>query len=117
MRNVWIVVGAGVALSGVAYFFPACTSTPTFFEDAGPVCKDAGNGMGEGCSCDPAKFKPRGCFEAPATMLKGACKSGMRSCNPDGTQTACVGQVLPTAETCDGLDNDCNGVIDDISSK
>ena len=35
--------------------------------------------------------------------------------NPDGSyaMSACAGQVLPAAETCNGLDDDCNGTIDD----
>jgi hypothetical protein len=25
----------------------------------------------------------------------------------------CVGEVLPSAEVCDGFDNDCDGAVDD----
>jgi hypothetical protein len=39
------------------------------------------------------------------------CKMGKIQCQA-GTKT-CVGAVNPAAETCDGLDNDCNGTIDD----
>jgi hypothetical protein len=46
------------------------------------------------------------------TGLQGVCASGTYECQPDGT-LACV-QVAPaTAEVCDGLDNNCNGSVDE----
>ncbi|MCB9525413.1 MAG: hypothetical protein H6702_18835 [Myxococcales bacterium] len=53
------------------------------------------------------------CYEGdPATRDRGECLGGSRTC-ADGAWGACQGQVLPQAETCDGRDNDCNGVADD----
>jgi uncharacterized protein YfaP (DUF2135 family) len=41
----------------------------------------------------------------------GACTKGWR-CDPYAGSTAHVCQCSPSAETCDGLDNDCDGVVD-----
>jgi hypothetical protein len=59
-----------------------------------------------------------GCYDGPpATRSKGICHDGVSSCvkRPDGTygMSACLGEVLPGAEVCNGLDDDCNGFVDD----
>ena len=41
----------------------------------------------------------------------GVCKYGVRTCSFDGW-SECTGAVGPSEEICDGLDNDCNGAID-----
>jgi hypothetical protein len=49
-----------------------------------------------------------------STSLKGACKAGHYECDPFGNQS-CVSNNSPTASdtTCDGVDNDCDGKVDD----
>ncbi len=41
----------------------------------------------------------------------GVCATGKMGCV--GQTLVCTPDVLATMETCDGLDNDCNGVVDD----
>jgi hypothetical protein len=45
----------------------------------------------------------------------GACRSGFRMCGP-GTEGLICGPSLPTAETCDGIDNDCDGTTDNLAA-
>jgi hypothetical protein len=43
----------------------------------------------------------------------------MSQCNASselGEWGACTGSVAPNAETCNGVDDDCNGVVDDVST-
>ena len=49
----------------------------------------------------------------PATRDVGSCQSGFSTCLSDGAWSACDGQTLPVAETCDDFsDNDCDGNAD-----
>ena len=71
---------------------------------------DAGNGQ---CACSKsatAKAKSTSCTKTVSEPDgKYTCK-GTRVCGENGL-TACDAQ--PQAEKCDGLDNDCNGKVDD----
>jgi hypothetical protein len=45
------------------------------------------------------------------TAMPGVCASGTTQCT-NGTATICKPDVPSTAEICDGLDNDCDGMVD-----
>ena len=54
------------------------------------------------------------CYEGPeGTMAVGECRAGIRYCTDGGFDVPCDGQILPTVEVCDNLDNNCNGEVDE----
>jgi len=78
---------------------------------------DADNdGFGSDQDCDdndPAVFP--GSTQACPTGFPGVCSTGTRTCQIDATWTACTPGILPNSqpETCNTLDDDCDGSIDE----
>lgn len=88
-------------------------------------CTDAdqdGYGAGVNCTCagldcddaDDTIFDQAvgSCYSGPSgTENVGSCVAGSQTCTA-GIWSACVGEVLPSAEACNGADEDCNGMPD-----
>jgi Putative metal-binding motif len=65
----------------------------------------------EGCPCEVGQ--QQGCYTGPAgTEGVGMCMGGMQMCSLTGWG-ACEGEVLPSPQTCTGLDNECDGMVDE----
>ncbi|HRI63790.1 MAG TPA: MopE-related protein, partial [Polyangium sp.] len=65
----------------------------------------------EGCSCIDGQTQS--CYTGPnGTEGTGACAAGTQTCM-GGMWGMCAGDVTPQNETCNGIDDDCNGQVDE----
>lgn len=88
-----------------------------------PAREACGNAMDEDCNgtpddataCTCSGTETRECYSGdPRHRGVGSCRPGTQRCRADGMGFgACEGEVLPMAESCDGVDSDCNGIVDD----
>lgn len=69
------------------------------------VDEDCDGLRNEGCSCNEGMTMQCG-------SDVGACTFGAQTCEEGTFSEECTGGVLPTAETCNDLDDDCNGEVD-----
>jgi hypothetical protein len=88
-------------------------------------CTDAdhdGFGVGAGCAgpdCDDGdptvgSRGARSCYSGtPGTDGVGVCRTGVESCTGGVWLGTCSGELTPTGEACNGLDDDCDGIPDD----
>jgi hypothetical protein len=80
---------------------------------ADDVDNDCDGRTDEDCLCEEGMT--RDCYTGPAgTEGVGECRAGTQTCGAgaDGVGTAwgpCIGQVLPDANLCDGVDRSCSG--------
>ncbi len=102
-----------------------CSAGLTVCDEGAIACVAAASASTETCDgfdndCDgqtdedeAGRPLAQSCYGGPAgTADVGLCASGTRTCS-GGTFGNCVGQVVPSTDVCDGLDNDCDGTADD----
>jgi hypothetical protein len=85
-----------------------CTRTAVDVANCGGcgVACAAGSGCADGaCTCNPG--------QTCNTGLLGACAPGVTACQ--NGSTICNANHPPSVEVCNGVDDDCNGTVDDVA--
>lgn len=71
------------------------------------------DGKDNNCNGQTDELLSKTCYSgAPGTQGVGLCKGGTQTCS-GGSWGACVGEIVPAVEICDGKDNDCDATIDE----
>ncbi|OJT24936.1 hypothetical protein BO221_11115 [Archangium sp. Cb G35] len=72
------------------------------------------NGQDDNCNGQLDDLAAASCYTGPeATRDVGGCKSGRAACGANGS-IICAGEVVPAAtESCNGVDDDCDGELDE----
>ncbi len=75
---------------------------------------DCDGAIDEGLSRICYDSKAKGCYTSKGKYIcKGICQEGIQEC-VQGVWTSCRGAVYPQGEKCNGLDDDCDGLVDNI---
>jgi hypothetical protein len=114
-------VDAGLACASTGTPTGACVANGVLTCSAGHlVCRGATDAVPETCNnvddnCNGTidDGVTQACYTgAPSTSGIGICHPGTSTCAA-GAFGACAGEVLPSTELCNNLDDDCNGSVDD----
>ena len=96
---------SGVCADGIEH----CTTGIVQCEQQVTPSSEICNGLDDNCNGPVDEGNPEG-GDSCNTGLEGVCAAGTTQCS--GGQVACEPNLTPTTETCNGLDDDCDGVPD-----
>lgn len=92
----------------VGSVLPTYDLIDSFDNDCNGVCDDPVDEPTAACTDLP-------CYSGPSEeSYLGVCRIGLRSCK-NFVYTECKNEVRPSLEVCNGLDDDCNGAVDDLA--
>ncbi|MFZ5470994.1 MAG: putative metal-binding motif-containing protein [Myxococcota bacterium] len=90
-----------------------CTPGPAGTETCNGLDDDCNGQTDDGLTCNCTDGQTQPCYSGPSgTQNVGVCRGGTRTC-VSGSWSICVGEVVPTTETCNGRDDDCNAQTDE----
>ncbi len=104
----------GVCGPGVSH----CVSGAIACQPSTPASDETCNGLDDDCDANLDEGPSGGaltqsCYGGPTgTEGVGTCAPGLATCS-GGTFGTCTGEVRPGTETCNGMDDDCDGTPDD----
>ena len=97
------------------YGIQTCMEDGTWSECVGELPQiELCNNYDDDCDLDIDENITRDCYSGPPqTIDVGICESGTERCFR-GVWLGCQNEVTPEDEVCDSIDNDCNGLVDDM---
>jgi hypothetical protein len=72
------------------------------------IDNDCDNSVDEGCACAPGNWTYCG-------LNVGECVQGLQECVSGAWSTQCINYKGPENEICDGSDNDCDNITDNVN--
>ena len=94
-------------------------SDPAIHPGADEVCGDqidnnCNGTVDEGCPCRPGEIRSCSSYIDPLASTEGVrCKAGVQRCDEGEWSDVCENEVGPAQETCNNIDDDCDGEVDE----
>lgn len=110
-------VGEGACLSTGVVICDAQSATTKCGASPGAPSLEVCDNIDNDCDGVIDQGLSTACYTGPAdTYGVGVCHGGTSECSA-GVWGACVGEVVPTLEACNNIDDDCDGSVDNGASQ